>query len=70
MKGETLKLNMNDELITIEEASKGLRYYNQSILRRVCASGKIDGAVRVGISWLIPKSALKMLKEWDRHVVM
>lgn len=44
------------DYLTLTQAAEMLGYRDGSYLRRLCIDGRIVGAVKVGKTWLIPKT--------------
>lgn len=45
------------QLITVSQAAK-ISKYSAKHIRHLCATGKIDGAVLMGKTWVMPADAL------------
>ena len=48
---------MLDDFMTSKEAAEYLKR-SDSLMRKLCKSGKLIGAVKAGNTWLIPKASI------------
>ena len=48
---------MLDDFMTSKEAAEYLKR-SDSLMRKLCKSGKLTGAVKAGNTWLIPKASI------------
>lgn len=48
---------------TTKEAAEKLGFKDQSSVGRLCAQGKINGAVKIGKMWLVPERWLEDMKK-------
>lgn len=48
---------MLNDFMTSKEAAEYLKR-SDSLMRKLCKSGKLTGAVKAGNTWLIPKSSI------------
>lgn len=49
---------MFENFMTSKEAAQSLNR-SDSMIRKLCKSGKLSGAVKVGNTWLIPQKSVK-----------